>query len=77
MQSALIIDMLRAHQMLFDSEQFKGKIKDIVFVGHSLGAACSIIAAAKVQDDKIRGVTVMSPEVREMQKTPVNDDICK
>ena len=31
----------------------------------------------RVQYDKIRGVTVMSPAVRDMQKTPVNDDICK
>jgi len=30
-----------------------------------------------VQYEKIRGVTVMSPAVRDMQKTPVNDDICK
>lgn len=30
-----------------------------------------------MQNEKLRGVAVMSPEVREMQKTPVNDDICE
>jgi hypothetical protein len=34
-------------------------------------------ASCCAQSDKIRGVAVMSPEVREMQKTPVNDDICE
>eukprot|EP00879_Flechtneria_rotunda_P004661 GHRR01004922.1.p1 GENE.GHRR01004922.1~~GHRR01004922.1.p1 ORF type:complete len:282 (+),score=70.89 GHRR01004922.1:275-1120(+) len=67
--------MLRSHELLLESLEFKDKINDIVFVGHSLGGACSIIAAAKLKYDKIRGVAVMSPEVREMQKTPVNDDI--
>eukprot|EP00878_Enallax_costatus_P000934 GHUV01001064.1.p1 GENE.GHUV01001064.1~~GHUV01001064.1.p1 ORF type:complete len:693 (+),score=197.31 GHUV01001064.1:200-2278(+) len=75
LQSALIIDMLRSHEILFDHLEFKDLVDDVIFVGHSLGGACAIIAAAKVQADKIRGVTVMSPEVRQMQKTPVNDDI--
>jgi hypothetical protein len=30
-----------------------------------------------LQYDKVRGVAVMSAEVREMQKTAVNDDICE
>ncbi|WIA13068.1 hypothetical protein OEZ85_006672 [Tetradesmus obliquus] len=74
LQSALIIDILRTHQMLQEDVRFAA-VQEVVFMGHSLGGACSIIAAAKVQSDKIRGVAVMSPEVREMQKTPVNDDI--
>lgn len=75
LQAALIIDMLRSLQLVYDDQQFKGRVEEVVFMGHSLGGACAIVAAAKIQDDKIRGVTVMSPEVREMQKTAVNDDI--
>lgn len=35
--------------MLFDHPEFDGKVDDVMFVGHSLGGACVIIAAAKVQ----------------------------
>lgn len=48
-QSALIIDMLRSHAILFDLPEYEGKIEDVIFVGHSLGGACAIIAAAKLQ----------------------------
>jgi len=75
LQAALIVDVLRAHQMVMETPKYSELVDKIIFMGHSLGGACSVIAAAKVQYDKIRGVAVMSPAVREMQKTPVNDDI--
>lgn len=36
---------------------------------------CNVLCC--VQPEKIDGVVVMSPEVREMQKTLVNDDLCE
>jgi acetyl esterase/lipase len=48
-QAALIVDVLRAHQLLMDGPSFTGLVDKVVFMGHSLGGACSIIAAAKVQ----------------------------
>jgi hypothetical protein len=53
LQSALIIDILRTHQMLLEDPQFEA-VKEVVFMGHSLGGACSIIAAAKVQVGAVR-----------------------
>ena len=49
MQAALIVDVLRAHQLLMDEPTYTGLVDKVVFMGHSLGGACSIIAAAKVQ----------------------------
>jgi alpha-beta hydrolase superfamily lysophospholipase len=49
----------------------------MLFLGHSLGGACSILAAAKLQSDKIRGVVLLSAQVSMMQQSPVNDDICE
>lgn len=49
LQSALIVDVLRAHQLILEDADLNGKVDDIIFMGHSLGGACSIIAAAKVQ----------------------------
>jgi hypothetical protein len=48
-QAALIVDMLKSLQLLYNDEEFKGKVEDVCLVGHSLGGACSIIAAAKLQ----------------------------
>jgi alpha-beta hydrolase superfamily lysophospholipase len=49
----------------------------MLFLGHSLGGACSILAAAKLQSDKIRGVVLLSAQVSKMRQSPVNDDICE
>jgi acetyl esterase/lipase len=48
-QAALIVDVLRAHQLVMDGPSFAGLVDKVIFMGHSLGGACSIIAAAKVQ----------------------------
>jgi dienelactone hydrolase len=56
LQTALIIDILRTHQMLLEDPQFAA-VKEVVFMGHSLGGACSIIAAAKVQVRRAAYVT--------------------
>jgi ABC-type molybdate transport system permease subunit len=49
LQAALIIDMLRSLQLVYDDQQFRGRVEEVVFMGHSLGGACAIVAAAKVQ----------------------------
>lgn len=46
-------------------------------VYHSLTPICCALVVFVVQSDKVRGVAVMSPEVREMQQTPVNEDLCE
>lgn len=55
-QTALIVDILRTHQLLLDEADFKSLLYNVrpeeasvVFMGHSLGGACAVIAAAKVQ----------------------------
>lgn len=47
-QAALILDMLRSRQLLLDDPDFSGRVSEVAFVGHSLGGACSILAAAKI-----------------------------
>eukprot|EP00775_Hariotina_reticulata_P002823 gene2823-3116_t len=55
LQAALIVDMLKSLQLLYNDEEFKGKVGDVCLVGHSLGGACSIIAAAKLQVGMLNG----------------------
>ncbi|KIZ06376.1 hypothetical protein MNEG_1576 [Monoraphidium neglectum] len=91
LQAALIIDLLRTAQLLHGGPgadeacsrmMAKGQARaherppaPMLFLGHSLGGACSILAAAKLQSDKIRGVVLLSAQVSMMQQSPVNDDI--
>lgn len=51
----MIVDVLRAHQLVMDGSSFGGLVDKVIFMGHSLGGACSIIAAAKVQVSSVAG----------------------
>jgi len=63
LQAALIVDVLRAHQLVMEQPKYKDLVDKIIFMGHSLGGACSVIAAAKVQV----GTTLCCADARRFQ----------